>query len=183
MTNPVDEYLESVGTVKTAAAVPAWAARGPYLSELKRGAMSALGGSNIGGQAAGLAVAATAAYALPRAAEKIYRAMTKGRDFRAMMEHDPGLHKWNDENPALFNRHFTSLRNVAPDFTADPVIAATHMRTMSESPMSAGHTLLLAAGQTAGSAQVALDISTSEDRGPATGFRYQPSPGMTKRRP
>jgi hypothetical protein len=78
---------------------------------------------------AALAGAGAAAFAgLTGAAGKLYMAATKSRDFKNMLEANPDLHEHLEQDPAGFNRLFTSLRTFAPDFTQDPLVAGTYMR-------------------------------------------------------
>lgn len=85
------------------------------------------------------AVGATAAVGgLGVASQKIYDAMTKRRDFNAMLEHNPDLVEHHQNNPKSFNQMFTTLRTMNPQFSKDPLVAGTYMRRMAESPLSAG---------------------------------------------
>jgi hypothetical protein len=65
-------------------------------------------------------------------------AATKGRDFRSMMEANEDLHMHHEQDPKRFNLMFSTLRNVNPEFSKDPLIAGSFMRRMIESPMGIG---------------------------------------------
>jgi hypothetical protein len=173
MTNPVDEYLDSAhGSVKTAG----------FFSEMGRGAKEVLAPGRLGGHMAGAALIGATGYVLPRAADKIYRAITKARDYRVMMEANPDLHDFHTADPAMFNRHFTSLRNMAPEFTADPVIAGTYMRRLSQNPQTAGTVILEAAGMATGHGTVTLDAKTRHADSSDVGMKFQPAGGIGRRR-
>jgi hypothetical protein len=79
------------------------------------------------------------------AVNKIRMAITKKRDFDAMIHHNPDLAEARGRNPELFAQQYTSLRNVNPQFAQDPLIAGTYMRQMSTYPEAAGSTLVSAA--------------------------------------
>jgi len=178
MPNPVDEYLESVGGSKTAS----------FMSEARGAAGQVFSGGNIGGHVASAALVGGLGYVLPRATDKIYRAITKTRDFRSMMEANPGLQIAMDRDPAMFNRHFTSLRNMAPEFTADPVVAGTYMRRISDNPDGAGTMILEAAAMRPGHGSVSWDSKTKSpttEGGPQhheSNIKYQPAGGFGKAR-
>ena len=112
------------------------------------GAMSVMGKALAGG--AGAAVAGAAVAGAGIAAQKIYDAMTKARDFRAMMgssfNHD--LHPIYQARPKEFNEAYSSLRYVNPEFSKDPMVAGTYMRrTMSFDPAQAGGLMVEALSQ------------------------------------
>lgn len=102
-------------------------------------ANGALGAGKAFGTAAGMAAATGAgAAAFMGAANlvgKAYSAATKARDFRAMMEANPDLLAHQREDPAGFNRMFTSLRTMAPDFMREPMVAGAYMRQGMEAPI------------------------------------------------
>lgn len=80
------------------------------------------------------------------AASKIYGAATKARDFRNMMEYNPDLQEHHQRDPRMFNQMFTSLRNMNPAYSKDPLVAGTYMRQMSDNPLTAGGKLTEAVG-------------------------------------
>lgn len=101
------------------------------------GKLRALGGKvaptlgRMGEQAGAAALAGVGAAGfagLVGAAGKLYDAATKTRDFQNMLEANPDLHEHLQQDPAGFNRMFTSLRRFAPEFTKEPVVAGTLMR-------------------------------------------------------
>jgi len=129
--NPLDEYLEKR------------AARQLFLpgiiSPLSRMA-SRLGpaAEQAGVQAGvGLGIAGIGAGAIG-----IYRAITKRRDFRGMLESNPDLQEFHQADPVTFNRHYDSLRALNPRYSSDPVVAGTYMRQMSLNPQSAGKVIV-----------------------------------------
>lgn len=124
MTNPVDEFLDAFE--KEA---------GPDFRRLGQAAGDAAMSAGVGALAAGVTgVAAIAAH-------KVYEAATHGHDFRTMLEYNPDLEEHRRRDTKLFNQHFTSLRNMNPAFSADPIVAGTFMRQMAENPANAGSVL------------------------------------------
>lgn len=107
---------------------------------------------NVGGhvaQGVGVGVATGAAAGVGLAAHKVYEALTKGRDFRTMMQNpfNQDLKELHDSNPANFNAAFTGLRMANPEMSGNPMIAGTYMRRMMTfSPDAAGGYLLEARG-------------------------------------
>lgn len=109
-----------------------------------------LGGfaKNMGGhiaQGVGVGIATGAAAGVGLAAHKVYEALTKGRDFRAMMKNpfNQDLKEMHDANPANFNAAFTGLRQANPEMSANPMVAGTYMRRlMTYSPDTAGGYLI-----------------------------------------
>lgn len=127
---PIDEYEQ---LRKTAG-----------FADFGKGFSDAFGGKTLGNVAAigaGTAAIAGAGTVL----NKMRMALTKKRDFDAMMHHNPDLEQARAGNPELFAQQYTSLRNVSPQFGRDPLIAGTFMRSMSEYPGAAGSHLLAAA--------------------------------------
>lgn len=125
--NPIEAYLK----VKVSAS---------FLQGLQAGSgfgnpgrMGKAVGRGAAGAAGALAVAGGA-----MAAQGIYNAATKSRDFRAMLEENPDLAQRQQENPKLFNRMFTTLRTFNPDFSRDPIVAGSYIRQMVEEPVHAG---------------------------------------------
>lgn len=124
--NPVEEFLE----VKTAAPAP-----GAF-----RKALNAMPG-HFGAAAAGAGAAGAVGLVgagLGAAVGGIMDAATKGSDFRAMLEHNEDLHEHHERDPKRFNLMFTTLRNVNPQFSKDPLVAGSFMRRMIESPTGIG---------------------------------------------
>lgn len=80
------------------------------------------------GTAALAGVGAAGFAGLVGAAGKLYDAATKSRDFKNMLEANPDLHEHLQQDPAGFNRMFTSLRRFSPEFTKEPVVAGSLMR-------------------------------------------------------
>lgn len=128
--NPVDKYLFT--KEKTAF---------DFTGAVKKG----LNPETLVGTAAQGAVVA-GGYGLVEAAKKVYQAMTKKRDFNKMMDAHPDLEDYRQQNPKQFMRHYDSLRSMNPIFAADPVIAGSYMRYMSETPTRAGHTIVESIG-------------------------------------
>jgi hypothetical protein len=107
-------------------------------------------GSKLPEAAAGAASSAAVGLGLAAggvAASKIYDAITKRRDFRAMMEANGDLHEEYAKDPKLFNQMFSTLRTFQPAFTKDPLVAGTYMRQMTGSPLTAGGVAVQALGQ------------------------------------
>lgn len=129
MSNPVDEYLEKYGQGRP----PTTIQEGLMSSAVRAGALAG-------------------AVGLYEAAKKTYRAITKQRDFDAMMQANPDLKAEQRRDPTTFNRFYNSLRTMNPQFAAEPVVAGTYMRKMMTSPEGAGGILVesLQAGQKGG---------------------------------
>lgn len=89
------------------------------------------------GLAVGGALAASSAgvAALGAAAEKIYNAITKKRDFDNMLEANPHLRAYQEATPEEFTRMFSALRTMNPDFTKDPLVAGAYMAKAMEQPV------------------------------------------------
>lgn len=116
--NPVEEFLIEkrafgMGRLKTLGAKA-----GPALGRMGEQA----------GNAALAGVGAAAFAGLAGAAGKLYDAATKARDFSNMLEANPDLHEHLQQDPAGFNRMFTSLRRFSPEFTKEPLVAGSLMR-------------------------------------------------------
>lgn len=123
--SPVDEFLAEFGTKE--AFDYRGAAQGVGQA-IGAGVTAATAGAVIGGVAA--------------AANQAYTAMTKARDFKAMLAFAPELVDQHAENPARFNQMYSSLRAANPHFGSDPVIASTLMRRMMDTPENAGGVLM-----------------------------------------
>lgn len=105
---------------------------GSVLGKAKEPAFNAaVGAATMGGLTAGAA-------AVSFGAKKLYDAITKRRDFRMMLEHNPDLHEALERDPKFFNQAYSSLRSVNPQFASEPLIAGNYMRQMTESPLTAG---------------------------------------------
>lgn len=130
MGNPVDDYL----TEKQA--FFGGAAKG--VAEGARKAFTPEGLGTLGAQA--LAVAG--AGALIDSARKTYMAATKNQHFKKMLEVNPDLGETQQQDPKMFNQYYNSLRNLNPQFAADPVVAGSYMRKMTEFPINAGDVLV-----------------------------------------
>ena len=126
MTNPVDEWCSSREKRAAFGFFPGVARA--LKGDIRSGALQSLGGLGVVGALAGV--------------QKGIAAITKHRDFREMLEHAPDVAEMQQQNPKLFNRHYDSMRAMAPGVASDPVVAATWMRRMSMSPESAGGMLL-----------------------------------------
>lgn len=130
MSNPVDEYLtekkaffgKTVGDVATGA----------------REAFSAKGLGTLGAQA--LAVAGVGM--LLDSTRQTYMAATKNQHFKKMLEVNPDLGEAQQQDPKMFNQYYNSLRKLNPQFAADPVVAGSYMRKMTEFPTNAGSVLV-----------------------------------------
>lgn len=133
--NPIETYLSEKKAEKTA---------GPFLQGLREGVSgggAAEFGKTIGSK--GLSGALTvggglAAAGAGVAAQKLYDAATKARDFRSMLEANPDLAQHHEEQPRLFNQMFSTLRTFNPSFSKDPLVAGNYMRQMMEDPVHAG---------------------------------------------
>lgn len=121
MKTPAQEYFET----KQASAP------GGTYNRLADAAKGALLTGGVSAGAAGLGLAA----------QKVYDAITKSRDFRLMLEHNPDLHEQLAEKPKLFNQAYSSLRTLNPAFGKDPIIAGSYMRQVMDAPLTAGGVL------------------------------------------
>lgn len=94
---------------------------------------------------AGTALGAGALAAGGVAASKLYDAATKARDFKGMMgsTYNADLHEHYRDRPQQFLEAYSTLRNVNPEFSRDPMIAGTYMRrVMTDMPERAGGYLM-----------------------------------------
>ena len=134
--NPVEEFLTEYGqSVKTAA-------EGGRLSDILHGSADqlAIGAATAGtaGIIAGIGVGAS----------RLYNAVTKGRDFRKMLEFNEDLAAQHAENPKYVNAAFSTLRSMNASFSKDPMVAGSFVRQMVNVPEAA----FGLAGQAAGAA-------------------------------
>lgn len=119
--NPVDEYFEFRSNTKTAAPQINWQ----------------------GAQRLGLhGLFFAGGLGAHQAANKVYRAITKKRDFDRMMAFNLDFEERRNADPKSFDQYYNSLRSLNPTFAADPVVAGTYMTQMLESPISAGKVLV-----------------------------------------
>ena len=132
--NPVAEYL----TTKQAGFGSA--ARGFGQGFAEQATSKGFGGATANAaMGAGIGMGLTGIAALgTMAATKLYDAATKARDFRVMLENNADLAEKHKENPRQFNQMFSTLRNMNPEFSRDPLVAGSYMRQMVEDPMHAG---------------------------------------------
>jgi len=139
MSNPLEEFFEDYGKEKEAAfswqsmREGAASAGGTFGNALLTGAATAGAAALIGGGVA--------------AAGAIHDAATKNRDFRSMMDINTDLHDHHKQDPKMFNQMYTSLRNANPAFAKDPLIAASYMRKMLDSPAHSGAWIAEATGR------------------------------------
>ena len=122
MINPVEEYLQEK---QAGFGSSMWQGIKDYAPQA-----AAVTATSVGTMAAGKAIL--------RGMDNVMLAITKKRDFNAMMEHNPELREYQQEDPKRFNAQFSSLRNLNPTFSKDPIVAGTYMRHMSASPGMAG---------------------------------------------
>ena len=122
----------------------------------------------------GLAAGATG---MAYGAQTLYDAITKRRDFRSMLEYNPDLHAELEKNPKFFNQAFTSLRNINPQFSKDPLIAGNYLRQMMDGPMGAGGKLEAAVGMGREQKHPVLDaFSRGAQEGAKGGFKEKKEP-------
>jgi hypothetical protein len=124
MSNPLVDFLEEYepATEKVAFSL------GGFGKQVAEGAMSGVAATAAAAALAGTSYAAT----------QVYNAATKARDFRSMMSLNPDLHEHHQRDPRMFNQMFSSLREMNPTFSKDPLVAGTYMRRMVENPLTAG---------------------------------------------
>lgn len=97
-----------------------------------------IGGALATGAATGIGGAAFAGLTL--GAAKLYDAATKTRDFNSMLDANPDLHEHHQADPAGFNRMYSALRAMSPQFAKEPLVAGSYMRTaMLEGPEGRGY--------------------------------------------
>lgn len=116
-------------------------AAGRFAQGMAQGAKRVLDPSELGRIGTQAAVVGGAGL-LIGAAQKTYLAITKKRDFDAMLKHNPDLAEHQEANPQMFNQHYSSLRSMNPMFAKDPVVAGSYMRQMSMNPGTAGKVLV-----------------------------------------
>ncbi len=131
MSNPLKDFLE----MKQAAQL-SFPGMGSGLGQVARNV-----GRNIGNEAqkaTGAAVAGLGVAAAGAAVHKIYDALTKRRDFRAMLEHNPHLAEAQAQDPKRFNQLYSTLRTMNPEFAKDPIVAGSYMDRMVQNPAGVG---------------------------------------------
>lgn len=116
--NPVEEFLLEKSAFGMGGLKSMGAKAAPVLGRMGEQAGTA---ALVGAGAAGFA-------GLVGAAGKLFDAATKSRDFKSMLEANPDLHEHLQQDPAGFNRMFTSLRHFSPEFTKEPMVAGHLMR-------------------------------------------------------
>jgi len=140
MMNPLDEYFmckqagwqESLSGASPGMASRAWsAAKGAAGTNLGQAAILGVGGATLG----------AAVTQMPAAVQKIWGAITKRRDFKQMLEINPGLTEVQAEDPQFFNHAYNSLRRLNPTYGSDPLVAGSYMRKMMGNREGAGITL------------------------------------------
>lgn len=137
MTNPLDDAMESKEAIF-----------GSVASAFRNKGTAPPAGINyaeLGQQAAGAAatVAGAAAIAMGIGGVKsLMRAADKRRAFKEMMELEPSLQEHQNERPQLFNAAYNSLHRLNPVYATDPLVSATLMRRMMDSPEGAGTILM-----------------------------------------
>lgn len=148
MSNPLDEYLavREEGIEKTAFFRGLGAGAMGAMRGLGRGITGATRSEVLGGELARIGIHA-GILAAGTAAAKAYSAITKGRDFKRMLDANPDLQDAHaDSTDGSFSQQYSSFRSMNPEFAADPVVAGTYMRQMNMNPMGAGKTIVEAMG-------------------------------------
>ena len=166
MANPVDEYLK----LRKTSAVKV---NPEILAAIREGTAQAMKGQKgfwpeMGRSAGQLGVVA-GGVGIYHAAKKTIQAVSKRRDFDEMMRSNPDLRQMHRDNPIQFNRHYSSLRALNPEFAAEPTVAGTYMRQMALNPDSAGKVIVESVGARRG---IAPEVSYGVQRGgPQVGFK------------
>lgn len=133
--NPVQDYLEiREGASGEKVASGRFQALKTFGTQVGKGLTSGVGAALATGAIAGTTLAAS----------KVYDALTKSRDFKALLDPNlnPDLHEAQQKNPQFFNAAFSSLRRMQPEFSKDPLVAGSLMRQMMDNPASAGGVLI-----------------------------------------
>ncbi len=120
--NPVEEFL----TEKRAFGLSSF---GKALSAIKPQAQHL---ASQAGTAVAVGAGSAAFAGLTLAAGKLYEAATKTRDYKRMLEANPDLEHYRTGEPENFNRMFSALRTMAPEFTKEPLVAGSYMRKAME---------------------------------------------------
>ena len=124
MANPVEEFL-----LKKEALGPATSTAGRFGKKLVEG-----GGLGLAFAGMSVGVAGTIA-----AANSLYNAATKTRDFNRMLEANPHLVAEHERDPEGFGRMFSSIRAMNPEFSKDPLVAGSFMfEAMAGAPQDRG---------------------------------------------
>jgi hypothetical protein len=135
--NPVEEFLQVKEAFGLGQLAPAAKSYGRQMGgALATGAATGLGGAAFAGLTLGAA--------------KLYDAATKTRDFNNMLEANPDLHGHHQADPAGFNRMYSALRTMAPEFAKEPMVAGTYMRNAMELDPGQGGTVAVNARRDAG---------------------------------
>lgn len=69
------------------------------------------------------------------------RGLTKSRNFKRIMDYNPGL-KSEVSDPSRIKPAFNALHRYAPDFTADPMLGASLLRSLANQPAGNEHMLI-----------------------------------------
>ena len=120
MANPIEEFL----LVKKANPFQQ-VLQGPMAKRMLQAGTTGLA---VGGASAGVAGIVSGAQAL-------FNAATKKRDFDRMMLANPHLQPLHSQDPDGFNRMFTSIRAMNPEFTREPMVAGAYMFQAMEQPV------------------------------------------------
>jgi hypothetical protein len=129
--NPVDKYL---GVTEEGETKEAFGLSDAFKTKAMDAVTNAGAMAGVGAAVAGVSFGA----------RSLYDAVTKRRDFKTMLEHNPDLHEHLERDPKFFNQAYSSLRKVNPQFSSEPLIAGNYMRQMMEAPLSAGGKIELA---------------------------------------
>lgn len=140
MNNPLETYFQEKAAAPGQGMLPGmsqWASG--------QGGSKLLGtAKNVGQNALVAGAAGAGAAGIGMAASKIYDAITKTRDFRAMLENNADLQDHYGKNPKYFNLAYSSLRSTSPAFGKDPIVAGHYMRRIMENQDEAGGILMQA---------------------------------------
>lgn len=126
MSNPLDDYFKE----KTA-----------FFGSGNKGQLGKTFGDIAGSTAVQFGVAAGLT-AIGPVAQKITSAVTKRRSYSNMLEQNPDLQDFREDNPKQFNNMYNSFHRINPEFASDPIVSGTYMRQMAAHPEGAGKVIV-----------------------------------------
>jgi len=118
--DPLTDFLQSYGPAQKTAESGLGRIAGAFPEQLGQGVATAGAGALI----VGAGVAANA----------IYGAITKSRDFRRMLAFNEDLAQQHKQNPKYINAAFSTLHRVNRQFAGDPMVAGGYIRQITASP-------------------------------------------------
>lgn len=129
--DPATEFCEMIKAAGPAGALSGFGRTvGQHIHGIGSDALGAARGHI--GPAIGIGAVGAAVGSLHDLAGSAWNAITKGRDFRSMLENDEDLQQRHAQNPKSVNNAFSMVRRFNPEFSKDPLVAAGFVRNILE---------------------------------------------------